>query len=160
MHCALLQAGELQAIVGDASRDGLGGTQYCGLWSLTSRHRPFNAFGNSYAGLIPGLIRGKAPRLEDAGDTHCVLVRDPDEEYPVEARAVYRLTAPHFVDHELEFVDHRDMREEGCAFREASWCSGCPVAPKVGSKVRTMSGSKARTASRTTASGSPAANAR
>ncbi len=46
-HCQLLQAGDIQAIVGDASRDGVGGPQYCGLWSLTSRHRAFNAFGNS-----------------------------------------------------------------------------------------------------------------
>ena len=52
-HCQLLQAGEIQAVVGDASRDGVGGTQYCGVWSLTSKHRQFNAFGNSYAGLLP-----------------------------------------------------------------------------------------------------------
>ena len=32
----------------------LGGPQYCGLWSLTSKHRQFNCYGNSYAGLIPG----------------------------------------------------------------------------------------------------------
>ena len=63
MHCALIQAGELQAVVGDASRNGVGGIQYCGVWSLTSVHRVFNAFGNSYAGLIPGEIRGKAPSL-------------------------------------------------------------------------------------------------
>ena len=52
-HCELIQAGEIQAVVGDASRDGFAGQQYCGLWSLTSKHRVFNAFGNSYAGLIP-----------------------------------------------------------------------------------------------------------
>ena len=62
-HCEMLQAGEIQAIVGDASRNGVGGQQYCGLWSLTSKHRIFNAFGNSYAGLIPGEIRGNSPTL-------------------------------------------------------------------------------------------------
>lgn len=56
-HCQLLQTDEIQVIVGDASRDGVGRTQYCGLWSLTSEHRQFNAFGNSYAGLLPGEIR-------------------------------------------------------------------------------------------------------
>lgn len=67
-HCALLQTGEIQAIVGDATRDGVGGPQYCGLWSLTSKHRPFNAFGNSYAVLIPSDIRGKSPTLEITGE--------------------------------------------------------------------------------------------
>ena len=47
LHCQMIQAGEITAIIGDASRDGIGGTQYCGLWSLTSKHWPFNAFGNT-----------------------------------------------------------------------------------------------------------------
>jgi len=56
-HCQMIQAGDIQVIVGDASRNGHGGQQYCGVWSLTSRDRLFNAFGNSFAGLIPGTER-------------------------------------------------------------------------------------------------------
>ncbi|HXG24581.1 MAG TPA: hypothetical protein VNJ09_08520, partial [Chthonomonadales bacterium] len=71
IHCQMLQAGDIQIIVGDAERDGNGGRQYCGLWSLTSKHRVFNAFGNSYAGLLPGPIRGQSPTLEIIDDTAC-----------------------------------------------------------------------------------------
>jgi hypothetical protein len=91
-HCALLQTAELQAVIGDASRNGMGGTQYGGVWSLTSRHRPFNAFGNSYAGLIPGEIRGRAPALHPVDDRSCLLVRQADDSYPVDVRAEVRKT--------------------------------------------------------------------
>ena len=130
-HCALLQGGELQAVIGDASRRGVGGPQYCGVWSLASSRWPFNAFGNSYAGLIPGLIRGRAPRLEQTADDTCRLTRAADEPYPVDVTAVYRLVEPCAIDHEIRFTDRRDMREPGCTFREASWCSyiNCPDDP-------------------------------
>jgi len=127
-RCELMQAGDIQVIVGDASRDGVGGRQYCGLWSLTSKTRPFNAFGNSYAGLIPGLIRGRDARLEVRGETCCALAREAGEQYPVDVLATYEVLAPHYVDHTLRFTDHRDMRSKGCDFREASWCCymNCP----------------------------------
>jgi hypothetical protein len=127
-HCEMFQAGDIQAVIGDASRDGVGGTQYCGVWSLTTKRRVFNAFGNSYAGLIPGVIRGKAPRLEVTGDASCALVREAGEDYPVDARATYELSPPHYVDHTLEFTDRRDVRGAGCDFREVSWCCymNCP----------------------------------
>jgi len=133
MHCQLLQAGEIQVVAGDASRDGVGGTQYCGLWSLTSKHRPFNAFGNSYAGLIPGEIRGKSPVLECVDDSTCALIRKADEWYPVDVRATYRVTAPYYVDHFLSFCDRSDVRREGCGFREVSWCCymNCPEDPRI-----------------------------
>lgn len=121
-HCTLLQAGEIQAVVGDASRDGVGGPQYCGVWSLTSRHRPFNAFGNSYAGLLPGEIRGKAPVLTVLDDTACRLSREADEACPVTVRAEYRVRAPYYLDHTLTFADQKDARTKGCGFREVSWC--------------------------------------
>lgn len=35
-HCVMLQTSEIQAIVGDADRDGAGGRQYGGVWPLTS----------------------------------------------------------------------------------------------------------------------------
>lgn len=133
MHCVLLQAGEIQAIVGDAARNGVGGQKYCGLWSLTSQHRRFNAFGNSYAGLIPGEIRGKSPTLETANDSTCVLSRTADPEYPVDVVAEYRLGAPYYIDHTLTFVDRQDVRRKDCDFREVSWCCymNCPDDPRL-----------------------------
>lgn len=132
-HCTLLQAGEIQAIVGDASRDGMGGPQYCGLWSLTSKHWPFNAFGNSCAGLIPGEVRGRSPALEQVDDTTCVLRREPDETRPVRSRAEYAVRQPHCIDHELTVTDEEDVRQAGCGFREVSWCSyiNCPDDPRL-----------------------------
>ena len=133
MHCALLQTGEIQAIVGDASRNGSHGQQYCGLWSITSKHRLFNAFGNSYAGLIPGEIRGKSPTLEIVNDSTCILSRTADESHPTDAVAEYKLNAPYYIDHTLTFVDKQDVRREGCDFREVSWCCymNCPEDPRL-----------------------------
>lgn len=131
-HCELLQAAEIQVVVGDASRDGTGGRQYCGLWSLTSKRRPFNAFGNSYAGLIPGQIRGKSPRLEVRSATSCALVRDADESYPVDVCATYEVVDPHYVDHVLRFTDSGNAVGSG-GFREVSWCCymNCPADPRI-----------------------------
>lgn len=132
-HCEMLQAGEIQAVVGDAARNGVGGPQYCGLWSLTSQHRVFNAFGNSYAGLIPGEIRGKAPVLE-AVDEQCVRLRHaPSATRPVAAVAEYRVAAPYYVDHTLTICDEKDVRHPQCDFREVSWCCymNCPADPRL-----------------------------
>lgn len=133
IHCAMLQTSEIQTIIGDADRDGVGGKQYCGVWSLTSKHRVFNAFGNSYAGLIPGEIRGKSPVLNMVADRACVLSRNADEAYPVEVRAEYRVSDPFYIDHTLSFVDKKDMRQKGCDFREVSWCCymNCPDDPRL-----------------------------
>lgn len=124
-HCALIQTGEIQAVVGDAARDGIGGPQYCGLWSLASIHRPFNAFGNAYAGLLPGEIRGKAPRLEIVNDSTVALTRDADEKYPSHCRATYEVRSPNVILHTLAIRDERSMLVRGTAtpFREVSWCS-------------------------------------
>ena len=122
MNCTLLQAGEIQAIVGDASRRGVGGQQYCGLWSLTSRHRVFNAFGNSFAGLLPDAIRGKSPTLEVVDDTTANLTHAADESHPVDVRAEYTVRAPYYVDHTLTLVDEQDVRQSKCDFREVAWC--------------------------------------
>ncbi|MBI2194387.1 MAG: hypothetical protein HYU36_20610 [Planctomycetes bacterium] len=121
-HCQLIQAGEIQAIVGDASRQGMGGTQYCGLWSLASQHWPFNAFGNSFAGLLPGEIRAKSPDLEIVDETTSALTRKADEAHPVDVRASYQVQPPCSVDHRLTFCDRRDVRTPGFPFREVSWC--------------------------------------
>jgi hypothetical protein len=133
MHCALIQAGEIQAVVGDASRDGVGGRQYCGLWSLTSKYRPFNAFGNSYAGLLPGPLRGKSPTLQVVDETTCVLSREADGVYPADVCSEYTVREPCYVDHSLSFVDTKDTRRAGCGFREVSWCCymNCPEDPRL-----------------------------
>lgn len=136
-HCELFQAGEIQAIIGDASRDsyqrGSGqGTEYCGVWSLTSEYRQFNAFGSSYAGLIPSDIRRKSPILEVLDETSGVLWRKADEQYPADVRATYEVRAPYYIDHTLAFTDREDVRnfdhsqkgyeKKGLTFREVSWC--------------------------------------
>ena len=128
MHCALLQTDEIQAIIGDASRDGTSGQQYCGLWSLTSKHRQFNAFGNSYAGLLPGEIRGNAPILEVVDDRIVALLKEADDKRPVDVNAIYEIKAPNVIDHSLTFIDRQDIRREDCSFREVSWCCymNCP----------------------------------
>ncbi|MBI2191299.1 MAG: hypothetical protein HYU36_04875 [Planctomycetes bacterium] len=133
MHCALIQDGEIQAIVGDAARRGVAGPQYCGLWSLTSVHRIFNAFGNSYAGLIPSDIRGKSPTLEVADDKTCRLTRKADEAYPVHVTATYQVKAPYYVDHDLTLRDERDLRVKGTDFREVFWCCymNCPLDSRI-----------------------------
>jgi len=93
----------------------------------------FNAFGNSYAGLISGEIRGKSPTLEIANEKTCVLSRTADEAHPVDVRADYEVTAPYYVDHTLTFVDKQDVRRKGCDFREVSWCCymNCPQDPRL-----------------------------
>jgi len=133
MHCAMIQAGDLQAIIGDTARDGIGGRQYCGVWSLTSKHRPFNAFGNSYAGLIPTDLRGRELALEQPDENTVVLTHSASPTYPCEARAVYRLTPPYYIDHELRIRDLHDLRLPGCGFREVAWCSymNCPEDPQL-----------------------------
>jgi len=128
-HCALLQSGEIQAVIGDDSRNGLGGKQYCGVWSLTSKHRPFNAFGNSYAGLIPGEMRSKTPQIKSHTGSSCILERNADEKYPVSSRAGYSVSGPYYLDHVFSFTDSADVRQKDCPFREVSWCSyiNCPA---------------------------------
>jgi hypothetical protein len=123
-HCALLQSDDIQAVVGDSNRNGMGGQQYCGLWSLTSRHRPFNAFGNSYAGLLPGELRGptRMPELLQVDDATCTLSRRANDAYPVDVQADYRLSAPCYIDHSLSLTDRKDVRRDSCDFREVSWC--------------------------------------
>ncbi len=132
VHCQMIQAGEIQAIVGDAARNGVGGRQYAGLWSLTSVHRQFNAFGNSYAGLLPGEVRGKSPRLELINPTTCALVKPATKADPTDVRATYQINAPYYIDHTLRFTDHqsrlRDPHYHRANFREVSWCCymNCP----------------------------------
>ena len=130
-HCALIQGDEIQVIVGDATRDGVAGPtrngiarqQYCGLWSLTSKHYAHNVFGNSYAGLLPYEIRWSEPRLKIVGPQRVELLHAADQEHPVDVCASYEIVGPNIIEHELSFVDKKDMRETGCGFREVKWCS-------------------------------------
>jgi hypothetical protein len=132
MHCQMIQTGEIQAVVGDCSRDGMGGPQYCGLWSLTSKQRPFNCYGNSYAGLIPGELRGKTAMLEVIDEVTVALRREVNDAYPSDARAVYRLVGPDCIEHTLSVRDAKPLlRADG--YREVSWCSyiNSPEDPKL-----------------------------
>lgn len=132
-HCALIQSEELQAIVGDCARNGAGGPQYCGLWSLTSKHRPFNCFGNSYAGLLPGELRGRAGTvLQMVDDKTAVLCKPATDQDGTEARASYRFIGPHCLEHTLVLKDVRPRVAPG-GYREVSWCSymNCPEDPRL-----------------------------
>src|SRR5688572_28261226 len=110
-HCEMLQAGEIQAIIGDGDRDGNGGQQYCGVWSLTSKYRPFSAFGNSYAGLLPSDLRGKAPVLQVVDDISCSLTHQANETHRADVRATYRVVSPYYIDHTLTFRDDDAIEE-------------------------------------------------
>ncbi|MCE9589184.1 MAG: hypothetical protein K8S99_01525 [Planctomycetes bacterium] len=133
----MIQAGDLQAVVGDDSRDGVGGRQYSGLWSLASKHRVFNCFGNSYAGLIAGELRGTRPHVEVVDDTTVALVRPLADGVTTERRGVYRVSPPHYVDHSLTITDHADrlLRHAGPGkgYREVSWCCymNSPADPRI-----------------------------
>jgi hypothetical protein len=124
MHCALIQSEELQAIVGDCSRNAAGGTQYCGLWSLTSRERVFNCFGNSFAGLLPGELRGRGGvRLEMIDERSAALAKAATDQDPTEARATYRFVGPNVLEHTLTIRDTRSRLAADLGYREVSWCS-------------------------------------
>ena len=122
LHCQMIQTEEIQAIVGDCSRNGMGGAQYCGLWSLTSKYRPFNCYGNSYAGLIPGELRGKSARLRVIDDSTIELRHRADDQHSSDARAVYRLVGTNCIEHTLTIKDARPMATAK-GYREVSWCS-------------------------------------
>ena len=141
-HCELFQADEIQVIIGDDSRGGVTGPEYCGIWSLTSKHRPFNAFGNSFAGLIPSELRRKSPTFEVLDETSCALRREADEAYPVDARATFQVRGPYYIDHTLTFTDREDVRvlsthqghdRSRANFREVAWCCymNCPDDPRL-----------------------------
>ena len=126
-HCQLIQAGELQAIVGDASRNGIGGPQYAGVWSLTSIHRQFNIFGNSFAGLLPSEIRGNNPTLHlDPADPNTVTIRRAaTEKYASNCEAKYTIKAPYYIDHALTIDDRKPIASYPAPsdYREVCWCN-------------------------------------
>jgi hypothetical protein len=127
----MIQSEELQAVVGDCARQGMGGPQYCGLWSLTSKHRQFNCFGNTFAGLLPGELRGRGNtrlRLED--DRAASLYKPATDQDPTEATAMYRFISPQCLEHTLVIRDTRS-RVSALGYREVSWCSytNCPEDP-------------------------------
>ena len=107
-HCQLIQSDELQAIVGDCARSGMGGPQYCGLWSLTSKQQQFNCFGNSYAGLLPGELRGRPnTTLQVVDDKTAVLYKPVSDQDSGEAKATYRFIGPNCLEHTLVMKDAR-----------------------------------------------------
>lgn len=126
-HCQMIQAGEIQAIIGDGARNGVGGPQYAGVWSLTSLHRSFNIFGNSYAGLLPSEIRGQKVTVEsDPANPDTVVLRHAAcAKRPSNCEARYTAKAPYYLDHALTINDQRPLfPEDGPGnYREVAWCN-------------------------------------
>lgn len=97
-HCCLIQGGDLQAIVGDTSRDGAGGPKYCGLWSLTHRDYVFNAFGNSYCGLSSRDQRVGGCTLIQESDTAASLTSKNVGPSKVDMTVRYEVAEPNAID--------------------------------------------------------------
>lgn len=133
----MIQAGDLQAIVGDDSREGVGGIQYSGLWSLTSKHRVFNCFGNSYAGLLASDLRGKHPYVEQIDPHTVALIRPATDGITTARRGEYRISGPHYIDHTLTLTDHAEVLKRhagpGKGYREVLYCSymNSPQDPRI-----------------------------
>ncbi|MBT4512621.1 MAG: hypothetical protein HOC20_10490 [Chloroflexi bacterium] len=118
-HCQFIKAGEIGAIIGDGS----GFNTRPGVWSLSSRHRPFNAFKTNSSGLLCGEFRGKArTRLEYVDDSTAALVHEPHEGRQVYARATYRAVSPYYIDHELTFRDLESYPTLDWGYRDLVWC--------------------------------------
>ena len=123
-HCYMLQTGDIQMIVGDDSRNGSGGQQYSGLWSLTHRVHSFNAFGNSFAGLLASDLRGVGCRIQRDGEHGAMLISDATDERPTDAVARYAVAGPDAIDFSLSVTDHGDRLNylSATPFREVAAC--------------------------------------
>jgi hypothetical protein len=106
MHCQLIRAGEIEAIVGD----GAGNRVRPGLWSMSSLKHHFSIFKNMSSGMLSGEFRSKENTiLEYIDDSTSVLKREPTENYPVRARLLFRARSPYYIDTELTVLDKMDL---------------------------------------------------
>jgi len=106
MHCQMIRAGEIEAIVGD----GAGHRVRPGLWSMSSIKRQYSIFRNMSSGMLAGDFRSKANTvLEYVNDSTAMLKREPTDDYPVRARLVYRARSPYYLDTELTIHDVVDL---------------------------------------------------
>ncbi|MFC1544631.1 hypothetical protein ACFL4X_00550 [Gemmatimonadota bacterium] len=106
MHCQLIRAGEIEAIVGDGS----GLRTRPGLWTMSSIKHHFSIFKNMSSGMLTGEFRGKADtKLEYVDDSTSVLKREPTDDYPVKATMVIRARSPYYLDTELTIRDAIDL---------------------------------------------------
>ncbi len=106
MHCQLIRAGQIEAIVGD----GAGLRVRPGLWSMASLERQFSIFKNMSSGMLTGEFRSKANTvLEYVDDSTSLLKREPTDDYPVRARLLYRARSPYYLEAELTIHDVVDM---------------------------------------------------
>jgi hypothetical protein len=121
MHCQLIRAGEIEAIVGD----GAGHRVRPGIWALSSIHHQFSIFKNMSSGLLFGEFRGKANTvLEYVDDSTSVLTRESTEDYPTKARLEFRMKSPYYLDTELTMRDTQD-RLAGKPYRFRSVSVNC-----------------------------------
>ncbi|MFH1069775.1 MAG: hypothetical protein V1794_09190 [Candidatus Glassbacteria bacterium] len=105
MHCQMIRAGEIEAIVGD----GAGHRVRPGIWALSSIHHHFSIFKNMGSGMLAGVFRGKTNTLlEYVDDSTSILKREATEEYPYQARMVFRMRSPYYLDTELTVRDTQD----------------------------------------------------
>ncbi len=106
MHCQLIRAGEIEAIVGD----GAGHRVRPGLWAMSSIQHHFSIFKNLSSGMLTGEFRGKDNTvLEYVDDSTSVLKREPTGDHPVRASLVYRARSPYYLDTELTVCDMIDF---------------------------------------------------
>ncbi|MFH1069777.1 MAG: hypothetical protein V1794_09200 [Candidatus Glassbacteria bacterium] len=106
MHCQMIRAGEIEAIVGD----GAGHRVRPGLWSMSSIKRQFSIFRNMSSGMLAGDFRSKANSvLEYVNDSTSMLKREPTDDYPVRAKLIYRARSPYYLDTEITIHDVVDL---------------------------------------------------
>ncbi|HUU29004.1 MAG TPA: hypothetical protein VM123_14440 [archaeon] len=105
MHCQLIRAGEIEAIVGD----GAGHRIRPGIWAMSSIDHQFSIFKNLSSGMLTGEFRGKAnTKLEYVDDSTSLLKREPTTDYPTRARMYFRMKSPYYLDTELTLSDTED----------------------------------------------------
>ena len=87
MHCQLIRAGEIEAIIGD----GAGHRTRPGIWAMSSINHQFSIMKNMSSGMLSGEFRGKANTvLEYINDSTSAIKREPTPDYPTRARLVFR----------------------------------------------------------------------
>ena len=105
MHCQMIRAGEIEAIIGD----GAGHRTRPGIWAMSSINHQFSIMKNMSSGMLAGEFRGKANTvLEYIDDSTSAIKREPTPDYPTRARLVFRARGPYYLDTELTLSDTQD----------------------------------------------------
>ncbi|MFN0053115.1 MAG: hypothetical protein ACKV0T_13095 [Planctomycetales bacterium] len=125
---AILQAGDLTAVIGDNSAEGEHRAGYNGVWSLQHASSSRNLFVPAVAGLnLEHIITGEQlddgkvffePRhapmsFRQLGDAEAELHQPPTPTFHVESWTRFRLVAPHYLDMSVRFVAHQPVFSRG-----------------------------------------------